>query len=309
MSINAQHLIRHNFRDVHDKAASTAFVFRTIEKLKERLFIYGVDNLFAFNYEEDYDEYSFELPFYEVSFYLQNGCWQITSPFSYHRVTSHIGGYFPARCNAYDIARALGQSEAWHISEDYTDGEGYDAIHDSFEHWLDYADKMIKEEEAEDHRFTKVPEFDYTDILKTTDDWDINGDIYDYVNAYHDSFKECEEQFSKIQNELKDMELLGLTRIGNKFLRCRKSDGLYLVDEDTLQPLFDEPIDCVLNSFGYYYSGPFVVIKNGLSAVYDKNGKALTDFVNGTFGRDWVRKGEQDVLVIYNNEAQIALEL
>lgn len=305
MGIDAAHLIRHNFRKIHDRKAATTFVFQTIEQLKERLFIKGVDNLFDFDYDAEFNQYHFELPFYGAYFYLENGCWQVFSIFRYNRVTSHVGNYFPARCHAYDIARALDQTEAWHISEDYTDGDGCDAIKDSFERWLEYADKRITEEEADDHQFTKVPEFDCKDILETTEDWD----IYDYVNAYHDSFKECEERFNELQSKLKDMELLGLTRIGNKFLRCKKDGGLYLVHEDTLQPLFDTPIDCVLNSFYYYYSGPFVVIKNGLSAVYDKDGKALTDFVRGKFEKKWVRRGDEDIRIIYNDEAQIAFEV
>lgn len=106
------------------------------------------------------------------------------------------------------------------------------------------------------------------------------------------------------------MELLGLKRVGKYFLRSKKDNGLYLVNEETLCPLFDEPIDCVLDNLGYYHSGPFVVIKDGLSTVFDKEGNPLTNFVKGQFKWTWARfENKEEHHIIYNEEAQIAFYL
>lgn len=299
MSISAMHVIQHDFNNIKEQKAALAFVFNTIEQLKKRLFIKGVDNLFDLEvepFENEMISYSFYLPYYNLWFYLYNGYWDVYSMFEYNRLISHKGIYFPLRCQAFDIARALGQSEAWHASEDYES----DAISENLASWLNYANEKIKREEFDDRHITEVPEFCCEDILASGED-----DTYEYVNAYHDDFKECFEYFQYLQKRLKDMELLGLYRIGNNFLRCKKDNGLFLVNEDTLQPLFDEPVDCVLNSFHYYYSGKFVVIKDGYSAVFDENGKPLTDFVNGTFRWVWGSQGQ----IVYNDEAQIAFEI
>ena len=68
--------------------------------------------------------------------------------------------------------------------------------------------------------------------------------------------------------------------------------------------MFDEPIESMLQSL----NGPeFVIRKNGLSAVFDKNGNQLTDFVIGEFDWKW---GDVDIYpkrVIYNEEANIEL--
>lgn len=64
----------------------------------------------------------------------------------------------------------------------------------------------------------------------------------------------------------------------------------------------------VLNNFNYYYSHKFVVIKDGLTAVFDENGKPLTDFVEGTFKFSWA-PGRSENKIVYNDEAQIAFEI
>lgn len=301
MSVSAMHVIRHDFYKVSDQKAATSFVFNTIEQLKKRLFIKGVDSLFELEFEQFDNEiqYSFYLPYYNLRFYLRNGYWEVGSMFKYNSLVFHLGKYFPVRCQAFDVAKALGQNDAWHASEDY------DSISADFETWLNYANEEIKREEYDDRHITEVPEFCCDDIFATGED---DGTYYEYVNAYHDDFKECFEYFQYLQDKLKDMELLGLYRIGNNFLRCKKEGGLFLINEDTLQPLFEEPVDCVLNSFNYYYSGKFVVIKDGLSAVFDENGKPMTDFVEGTFCWEW-GKQENTPKIVYNNEAQIAFEI
>lgn len=73
---------------------------------------------------------------------------------------------------------------------------------------------------------------------------------------------------------------------------------------DNLEPLIDIPFDmvtCDLNGL------EFVLHRDGLSAVFDPDGKQLTEFVEGTFYWRW----SGDVLgygrVICNDEAGIKI--
>lgn len=102
-------------------------------------------------------QYHFDLPCYETSFWLdkRGDYWYISLRHRYNRVTAHIGNYFPARCEAFDIARALNQTEAWHVSEYLTDE--YDDDIRSFEEWKEIADKQIMKEEYEDRHLTRMP--------------------------------------------------------------------------------------------------------------------------------------------------------
>ena len=73
-------------------------------------------------------------------------------------------------------------------------------------------------------------------------------------------------------------------------------------------PLFIEPVDGILCPL----NGPeFVIVKNGLSAVFNAYGKQLTDFVKGHFKWKWAPVnplyGYQHDRIIYNKEANIQL--
>lgn len=89
-------------------------------------------------------------------------------------------------------------------------------------------------------------------------------------------------------------------------MRCEKDGQLFLLNEQTLAPLFQTPVDdviCPLN-------GPeFVIVRNGLSAVFNACGKQLTDFVRGRF--EWVWDPHSPLYaherIIYNKEANIQL--
>ena len=52
--------------------------------------------------------------------------------------------------------------------------------------------------------------------------------------------------------------------------------------------------------------------KQGLSAVYDKNGQQLTDFVKGDFDWEWAPfnplKDKDELRIIFNEEAGIELK-
>ena len=293
MGVDITHIIRHDFMDVKNHATAMDFVKETIEKLKKNLHIYGVDE--EFGIEEDFGTISFELPVYDVGFELHNGFWDVESYYHYCQIVMHDGDYFWLRRKIYDIARALGQNEAWHAEEYYTwNGGNIEDPDVPLEEWLEF----VKQKHG------SITEFDQNAIMQQG-----NVHIPDYEPIYHDSFKECIDKFNEVQSRLKDYTLLGLEYVGNGYYRCKKDGGLYLIHSDTFKPMFNEPIEAMLQNL----NGPeFVVKRDGLSAVFDMDGKQLTDFVLGKFDWKWSEIERSNIIpdlkrTVFNEEAKIEL--
>ncbi len=293
MGVDISHIIRHDFRQVEDKEASKAFVFKTMEQLKKNLHILEVDDCFEYRHYDEDNETTFSLPIYDVEFTLHNGFWQIESFCHYCQIVMHHGEHFGLRRLTFDIARALGQDEAWYAEEYYTwNGCGCSTPEITFEQWM---------ERAKESYGKSIPEFDQASIMA-------QGDVHipKYEPIYHDSFKECKELFNKLQKKLGEYKLLGLDQTGNGYLRCEKDGMLFLINEESLKPMFEEPIESMLQSL----NGPeFIIKKNGLSAVFDMNGKQLTEFVKGNFDWEWDPKDNNGLKrIIFNREAGIELK-
>lgn len=207
----------------------------------------------------------------------------------------HHGDYFWLRCITFDIAKALGESEAWYAEEYYTwNGGNIEEPSVPFEEWLDFVTKKYGKE---------IPDFDQEAIMKQG-----NVHIPDHEPLYHDAFKECRIKFDEVQAKLKEYKLLGLNFTGNGYYRCVKDGGLYLINSDSFEPMFNEPIESMLKSL----NGPeFVIRKKGLSAVFDMEGNQLTDFVPGQFHWEWDTNIDNmnpiPKRIIYNDEANIRL--
>lgn len=295
MGIDITHIIKHDFRQTHDIQLSLEFAKETIERLKRGLLIQDSNDNFGLEYDEDLNEIRFELPVYNVEFSLHSGFWQVESCFHYCQLVIHKDDYFLLRWLTYDIARTLGKKEAWYAEEYYTwNGGKCETIESTFEEWYEQAAKDYGK---------SIPEFDQSALMA-------QGDVYipDYEPIYHDSFKECKAHFNRLQSLIAGYKLLGIYRIGNKFVRCEKDGHLFLLNEHTLIPLFIEPVDGILCPL----NGPeFVIVKNGLSAVFNAYGKQLTDFVKGHFKWKWAPVnplyGYQHDRIIYNKEANIQL--
>lgn len=294
MGVDITHIIRHKFRDVHNHAAAMDFTKKTIRRLKENLHIYEVDD--KFELREEWGTFVFQLPVYDVEFQLHNGFWNIESYCHYCQIVMHHGDYFWLRRRIFDIARALGQNEAWHAEEYYTwNGGNIEEPDVSLEEWIEFVTK----------KYGSIPEFDQDSIMQ-------QGDVHipHYEEVYHDSFKECVDTFNEVQSKLKGYTLLGIDYVGNGYYRCEKDGGLYLINSETFNPMFDEPIEAMLQDL----NGPeFVVKKNGLSAVFDMDGKQLTDFVTGFFCWKWTEPNMQGYdprrmyRTIFNKVAKIEL--
>lgn len=291
MGVDITHIIKHDFHDVKNRKASEAFARRTIDKLKSE---FRMDNYSIELYTEEYDDsfyYAFNLPIYDVEFILRDGFWEINSFFHYCQIVMHEGTHFWLRELTFDLARALGQDEAWYAEEFYTwNCANFDINNGSFEEWLSFAKSSLN---------GHIPEFDRDSIMR-------QGKVHipDYEVIYHDSFKECSKLFNDTQQKLgEDVILLGISRIGNTY-RCLKNGNVVLLNIDSLKPLLDFPFDKVTHNL----NGPeFVVFKDGLSAVFDSEGKQLTEFVSGTFKWEWSQAPHFIHREIYNREAGISI--
>lgn len=288
MGVDVTHIIRHEFKDVKNHKAAMDFVNEAVQKLKINLHIFGVDD--EFELRDDDETIKFRLPVYDVEFELHNGFWDVESYYHYCQIVMHDGDCFWIRRKIFDIARALGQNEAWHAEEYFTwNGGNIEDPNVPLENWLDFVYQ----------KYCPIPEFDQNAIMK-------QGDVHipDYEPIYHDTFKECIDTFEVVQNKLKGYKLLGLEYVGNGYYRCEKDGGLYLINSETFKPLFKEPTEAILLNL----NGPeFVVKKNGLSAVFDMDGNQLTEYVSGVFNWKWAKNDQYPKRIIFNEIAKIEL--
>ena len=289
MGVDITHLIRHDFHDVKNKEASVEYVDKTVARLRKELHLESE----PINIEiEDFDNncfcVSFDIPDYDVEVTLRNGFWQIESFFHYCQVVMHQDDYFWLRSITFDIARALGQNEAWYAEEYYTwNCEDFDIEKDDLDQWLSFVNKKYN---------GRIPEFDVKNIMD-------QGDVYipEYESIYHDSFIECRDQFENIQRKLGNIRLLGLHRTGHSY-RCERNGRLMIIDVDSLKPVISFSFDGVLQGLN---GGEFVIVKDGLSAVFNPEGKQLTPFAQGTFKWRWAQ--DYPKREIFNEEAGITI--
>lgn len=262
MASDVTHIIRNDYREYFRKETRKQYAEQTLKTLKEKLWI--EDDVSV--YVDECFETSFRI--YDVEFILRNGFWQIESYYHYVQLLYCIDDYFFLRSMVFDVARTLGQSEAWHAVEYYTWNGGLDEMEKcSLDEWLEYASQTD----------CGVTEFD-------PERWIGKSSYENYKSIYHDLFEDCKAQFAHAQKQMPDYELLGLYRTGKHFYRARKNGGLYLVDSRTFSPLNIEPYDGVTQDFN---GSEFAVRKGKLSALFDGEGKQLSDFMEGTFSVRW----------------------
>lgn len=201
----------------------------------------------------------------------------------------HHGDYFWLRELTFDLARALNQSEAWYAEEFYTwNGGPLEESGLSLEDWLEWAEKNYG---------NTIPKFDQESIIAQGD-----VQIPDYEPVYHDVFEECIAKYAVLQNKLPaTVKLLGLDRTG-KFLRCEVGGGLNLYNEDVNDFVFNEPVEGVIQSL----NGPeFLVLKGGKKALFDGDGKPLSDFVEGEWQWEWA-EGKYPQRRLFNDKANLS---
>ena len=207
--------------EVHDLGASMEFIKETIRLLKDKLYIRVPDDAFPIWHDNEDNETNFRVSVYDVEFVLHNGYWQIESYYPYRKLVMYIGDYFHLCRMTFDMARALGQDEAWYAAEYYTwNGGVCEKAESTFEQWYEQAEKDYGK---------PIPEFNQQAIMTRRD-----GPVTDYEDIYHDSFEDCRTCFDRLQSRLPDYTLLGLYWTKDNHVRCKKDNCLYLIDEHTL---------------------------------------------------------------------------
>ncbi len=190
MSVDISHIIKTDFRNTEDRHAAWNFILQTIEMFKKALNIKADEEEWELN-EEDM---SFNLPDGDWEFSLRKGFWIIESGYHYCQIVMHRGRYFWLRDQVYEIAKLLGQEEAWYTPEFNTwNGGPTEDLDCSFEEWLDFATNKNN---------GIVPEFDSKLIIA-------QDDFNKYEIVYHDDFKDiklykAETQSNGTSNHIPD---------------------------------------------------------------------------------------------------------
>lgn len=274
MGVDISHIVRHDFHELKDLDKSRAFCENTRDSLWSHLLLSShIDN----EVEDDYndieyldDEIGFELriPYCDIELDLRDGCWKIESYFHYTQLL--MGNY--VRNLAFDITRALGQSEAWHAEEYYTwNGGPLEDPKCSFQQWYDFAKNKYGKD---------IPEFNSLCIGQYDQKQQLR-----YEPIYHDGFDECLSEYNQLQNKTDKYRLVGLTRIGSHILRAEKDGELFLLHDFDLHPIVYFPVRTE-----YTFGRWIVAWKDNESAVIDGDGNMLTPFVKGRFEIEQERK-------------------
>lgn len=288
MSTCADHILRHDFHDLDDKAAAIAFLEKSIELLRDRLRIKDRIIVDVTEYEDDdsgFTEYSFRIPNYDATIQMGRGFWKVSQALSLDQLFHRFNGIYSTRYDIFDIARALGAKEAWHCSEYISPYNEEDD--ETFDSWLQTMEK----------RFKVIPEFDEVEVDRFREE---NGHAY-YAQIVHDSFQDCMKRFEELQKRYADYSVRNLSRIADRYIKLHRDDGCYLVDADSGESLLDYPVDDVLENI---CGAGMIIQKNGLSAFFSLEGEQMSDFVTGKWRWRW-KEGNSSIRIIYNQDENL----
>ena len=284
MSTCVDHILRHDFHDLDNKAASVAFLEKSIEQLRERLRIKDRIMADVIEYDSDDDsgfiEYSFRIPNFDADIQLGRGFWKISQALSLDHMFSRFNGIYSIREDIFDIARALDAKEAWHCSEYISPLNEEDD--ETFDSWM----------KAMNNRFGAIQEFNESDIDRFRDE---NKHAY-YAQIVHDSFQDCHIRFRKLKERFEGYTVLNLGRIVGRYAKLHSGDGCYLADAHTGELLLDYPVDDVLENI----CGAGMIIQKGArSAFFSLEGRQMSEFVSGEWRWKWA-EGYSCARIVYN---------
>lgn len=176
MSVYVEGLIKNDFYSVDNIEAVEAELNRASRILNDYFHLEGEDRFLPEGLDYgDYQVYSQSdrMP----TLYLRKGYWHISPAYRYHQL------FTPplfVRKGIYDIAKALGKSEAWYCDEFRLDNSGdpnWDYDTQTFEEWLEFINST----------YGPIKEFPIEEIM-------LNGEIWPKVEPiYHDSYEDIFE--------------------------------------------------------------------------------------------------------------------
>lgn len=289
MSHCVDHIIRHDFFELDDREAVMQFLQKTIAQIKEKLYIKSEIPIKVFDFEEDPEfipEYSFVIPSCDYDVLLGNGFWIISSSLSLGSLFTRFHGEFTVRNDIFDIARALGQNEAWHCSEyNSTDCPEFNYQIDDFHTWI----KVMEQ------KYGVIEEFDELKI----DDFVAKNPHSYYSTLLHDTFDSCRERMAELQNQFPGWNIVRVKPLMHKYIVLHNDKGLFLADHATGRPLLEYPVDDIFENLN---GAGVVMTKNGKSAFFDNEGIQKSDFVNGVWKWRWIPQCPSLGIEIYNEQ-------
>ena len=176
MSVSVEGLIRNNFYYIENIEAVEAELNRASQILNDYFHLEGEDRFLPDGL--DCGDYRVRSETHHMfCMFLRKVYWHISPAYRYHQLFTQP---LFVRKGFYDIAKALGKSEAWYCDEFRLDNSGdpnwnYDT--QTFEEWLEYIWST----------YGPIKEFPIEEIMS-------NNEIWPKVEpVYHDSFKDLFE--------------------------------------------------------------------------------------------------------------------
>ncbi len=290
MSHCVDHIIRHDFFELDDREAVMQFLKKTITQIKEKLYIKCEIPIKVIDFEEDPDfipEYSFEIPSFDYDVFLCKGFWIISASLSLSSLFTKFYGEFTIRNDIFDIARALGQNEAWHCSEyNSTDCPEFNYHTDDFYTWIKIMEK----------RHGVIEEFDEFKI----DDFIAKDSHGYYSNILHDTFDSCQKKMAELHCQFPGWNIVRINPLMHKYTVLHNKKGLFLADHTTGHLLLEYPVDDIFENLN---GAGVVMTKNGKSAFFDNEGVQKSDFVDGVWKWKWIPSCPSLGIEIYNEQA------
>lgn len=266
MSVTAEIFVRHDFFELDNFQKSEMFVKQTIDQVKQVLSI--DENYDHFQYWGYYDEdnkwsdIQFNIPLLNLSVHLKPGYWCIWTRSNYCQVTNKFNGRLHIIDDAFDIARALGQNEAW-LCDEFIEQEFEE---NSLDEILTAASKRWG-----------ITEYPYSELIKNDD-----NAFPTPARFYHYDFAEIAKEFDELKTRCGDYTPTTINHICSSFVRVVKNGKINLLNAD-LKPVFERGLDNIFKIEGK----EFVCRQGRKIALFGDDAKQLTDFVAGEFDWEW----------------------
>lgn len=230
--------------------------------------------------EDDPDdiEYSFGIPFLNITAYMHSGFWDIWPVAGYSQY------FFPFGIDMFGKPRtwprevcfntllAFGHTEGWICDEFHSWNCKLEDFDSTFEDWKAYGKN---DEDSIIHEF---------DIMRFADVDPKKGIWPDYDRKYHDSYKECHDVLNAIRSRFPEYDILSISNPLPNCALAAKNDELFILNDETGSCLTGNPIDNCRTDFN---GAGIQVFKGEKSAFFNMEGEQLTDFRVGNFSWKW----------------------
>ena len=263
MGVDVHILIKNDFYDLDNYEKSMQYVKQCIDKVKKALCIneeYDHFELYGYYDEDDkWADIEFYIPLLDVWLKLRKGYWCVWTAYHFCHITNRYNGRLYLADIAFDIARILGQNEAWYCDE---------FVEDEFEQ------KSLDTLLTKVHKRYGITEYPYSELMQYEDDA-----FPDPAQFYHHTFTEISEEFKELCTKCGEYIPTCITRIGNGYVRVAKNGKINLLDNENMVPIFNNDMDDIqrLNA------RDFICKLDGKIALFSGEAKQLTDFICGIF--------------------------